>query len=362
MNSLFADPRRRNLAILLGASLVILVVAAFALYRQSARTAPQNASNAFFPGLAAHEHQIARFHFVSRKGGTFDIVFKPARGWVIPQKNDFPAAFALVKRTVVLLEGMRTIEPKTARPEWLHYIGLDDPKKGGTGTDITVSDERGHAFAHFIVGKSEDIGDAGGAVGLYVRRVGETQSWLVRASSELSVSSDDWIDKTVLDNLDPAAIQSTALILADGTNYEVVRAGKKDEHFKLAQVPAGREVAAEEGPDGVGAALTGFAFTDIKPAKDIDFSAPVRVTSRTFDGLSVTAEIAHIGTEYWAQLSAASLSSKPEIAKQARTINTRSTGWAYKLADYKGAQLTQPLESLLKPKGGGAELPPRPTP
>lgn len=360
--NIFVDPRRRNLAIFAGVALVCALLAFLGLHKQASTVAPKYAQTEFLPGFAAHVRQAARIHIVSKKNGAFDVAFKPSKGWVLPQKNDYPASFAMVNRTITVLERMQTVEPKTARADWLHYIGLDDPAKGGLGIEITVSDEHGHALARLIVGKSTDIGDSGGAIGLFVRRPGEAQSWLVRAESEFQAIPDEWIDKSVLDDLDPAAIQSTVMTAADGKSYEVLRDSKKDMHFKLAQMPVGREIAAEEAPDGVGAALTGFAFTDVQPAKEIDFSTPVRVTTRTFDGLSITAEVAHTGIEYWAKLSAASLSNKAETAKVARIINQRSNGWAYKLADYKGAQLTAPLESLLKPKDGGAQLPPRPTP
>jgi hypothetical protein len=77
----------------------------------------------------------------------------------------------------------------------------------------------------------------------------------------------------------------------------------------------------------------------------------VRLVTKTFDGLSVTAAVVKSGDAYWAEFGAVPLVNKPEIGKEARSIGAHASGWAFKLPDYKGAQLTAPMESLLKPKG-----------
>ncbi|MBV8978535.1 MAG: DUF4340 domain-containing protein [Alphaproteobacteria bacterium] len=353
MNVTLADPRRRTLAVLAGTALVFILLAALALWRQAAELAPPRGGDAFLPELADHEREAARIHFASKKG-SFDVVFRPnhagASAWVIPQKGDYPAAFPEVNKTLLNLANLKAIEPKTAQPEWFRYVDLDAPPKGA-GTEITVKDEKGRTLASLIVGKSEEIGDAGGATGLFVRRPGENQSWLVRSESGFQTDVNGWLDKTALD-LDPTRIQSTIVTAADGSSYELVRDAKTDAHFKLAAMPAGRTLSNEGAPDSPADALSGFSFEDAKPAGRVDFSHAAHIRTRTFDGLQIDAAVAKIGTEYWVSLEAANVGNSPSVAKEARDINARAAGWAYKLADYKGAQFTTPLESLLAPKGG----------
>ncbi len=360
MNAFLADPRRRNLAILGGAAVISVALAMCSVYEQSASVAPKTAQTEFFPGLAGHVRQAARIHISSKKNGSFDVVFKPSKGWVLPGKNDYPASFAEVNKTLVTLAALTTIEPKTASAEWLHTVALDAPSKGGDGTEIVVSDDQKHELAHLIVGKSEDIGDPTGSIGLFVRRPDENQSWLVKAQAEIRGTVADWLDKTVL-GVTQARIQSVVVDQPDGTSYEVSRATDKEPHFKLSTIPAGRELSAEDAPDEFAEALADFSFEDVKPARDIDFTNPARLVVRTFDGLSLNLEIAHKGDDYWVQLAATDLGGKPDIAKEARTINARAGGWAYKVEGFKGGQLTATLENLLKPKGAPgapAGLPP----
>lgn len=350
VKTLLADPRRRNLAVLAAIALASILLAFLGLEEQAAEVAPRYAPREFFPRLAAQIHDAARIHVVSRKFGAFDAVFKPIKGWVLPEKYDYPASFAEVNKTLVGLAALETIEPKTARADWLHYIDLDAPEKGGAGVEIAVSDEHGRVLAALIAGKSEDIASASGAVGLFVRRPGDSQSWLVRSELEPRSDPNDWIDKNVVD-IDRSRIQETVVDQPDGQSYKVHRDKPGDADFKLVAIPKGREMAEQAAPDSVAAAIVGFTFDDVKPAKNVDFSDAYRIVTKTFDGLSVTVDVVHQGTEYWAELGAMSLLNKPEVGKQARTIGMRVSGWAYKLPDYKGAQFMTSLESLLKPKG-----------
>lgn len=353
MNEFLADPRRRNLSILGAIALVSVLLALWALHAQSESTAPKTERTEFLAGFASKVRQAAKIHIASKKGGTFDVVFKPSKSWVLPGKSDYPANFAEVNKTLVTLAAMQTIEPKTARPDWLHNVALDAPPKGD-GTEIVVSDDHGHELAHVIVGKSEDIGDSNGAVGLFVRRPDENQSWLVRAEAEFRSNPSDWLDKTVA-TVDQTRIQSTVVNHPDGTSFELSKATNKEPHFKLSAIPAGRELASAESPDETATAVSAFAFDDVKKARELGFTNPVRLITRTFDGLSLTIETEVIGDDTWAQISAQDLSGKPDVAKEARTINSRANGWAYKLQD--GERFTATVEKLLKPKGGTGNQP-----
>ena len=86
-----------------------------------------------------------------------------------------------MNKTVVGLATLETLEPKTARADWLHNLDLDAPPKGN-GVLISLSDDNGQTLAAVITGKGEDIGDRTGGGGLYVRKPDSTQSWLARST------------------------------------------------------------------------------------------------------------------------------------------------------------------------------------
>jgi hypothetical protein len=357
LKTLLSDPRRRNLAILGAVAVVSVLLAVLALDLQQRETAPRYKPESFFPNLASQVREIARIHIASKKG-SFDVVFKPYKGWVLPGRDDYPASFDRVKETVVGFAALETIEPKTARADWLRPIGLDAPPKGN-GVAIALLNEQGRPLASLIAGKTEDIGDPSGAVGLFVRQPDSNQSWLVRSVFEPRSDPSDWLDKTVMD-VDRARIQEADIDPAGSASFEVRRERPSDPDFVLLDLPKGRELSDPTAPDGVAAAISGFSFDDVRPAKDLDFGDAARVITKTFDGLSVTVQIVMQARDFWATVSAEAEPGKPDAAKEAREINARANGWAYRLPAAQAQLFMTTQDSLLKPLGTPAK--PAPTP
>jgi hypothetical protein len=348
------DSRKRNLLILGIAAVALIALAALALHRQQAESSHHYVSETFFPGFASHVREVARVHVVSKANGAFDVAFKPEKGWVIPSRNDYPASFEKVQRTLVGLATLQTIEPKTARPDWLSYLGLDSPSTGGKGVLIEAFDEKGNALASVIVGNGIDIGDVSGQVGLYIRKPDSTQSYLARGVLEPASDPADWMDKTVMD-IDRARIREADVEPADGTLYVVLRDKPSDPDFHLAQIPHGRETANAAVADEVAAAIVGFSFDDIRAAKDFDFSKTSRLVTKTFDGLTVTVLLIRQGADNWAEVEAEAAPGNAAAGVEARAIDAHANGWAYKLPAYKAQQFMISIESLLKPVGAKAK-------
>ena len=351
------DQRRRNLLILTATAIVLALLAALALYRQEKAAAPAPAPETFFPGLAHHVRDVAKIHIASQKYGAFDAVFVPEKGWVLPERGNYPASFEQVNKTINAMATLQTVEPRTARVDWLRYLDLDPPSSGGKGVLITLFDEKGNALASLIAGKAQDIGDASGLSGIFVRKPDSTQSWLARGVLQPASDPSEWMDRTVMD-VDRARIQQVDVFPANGPSYSVRRDKPSDPDFRLTPLPKGRELLNSQSPDGVAVAIVGFTFDDIKPAQDFDFSDASRVVTRTFDGLTVTAKIILKGADHWVRIEAAGAPNKPKARDEARAIDARTDGWAYKLPAYKGQQFMTTLDSLLKPVGGKAKTTP----
>jgi hypothetical protein len=347
-----ADYRRRNLVWLAMAALVSVLLAIFAITHQAAKLSPKYSPAPFFPGLATHVRDIARIRVLSKKTA-FDLVRGRDGSWSVLQRASYPASFEQVQKLLVGFAGLETIEPKTSRPEWFHYVNLDVPPKGN-GTLIGVSDAKGHTIAAAIFGTTEDIGDPGGGIGLFARKPHDNQSWLVRSVFEPKSDPGDWMDKSVV-NVDRERIQEVDVKPASGAAYVARRNKPGDPDFKLLNLPSGREPSSEAAADGLASALTGFTFNDVLPVGQLDFSSAARITTKTFDGLVVTANVIQTGQGYWARLSAEADSSHPDAQKEAREITARAGPWAYKLPADKGQQFMATLESLLKPVGTPAK-------
>jgi Domain of unknown function (DUF4340) len=344
------DPRRRNLAILALVAIITSLLAIVTLLEQARETAPHYREETLLPGLALHASDVTHIRILS-KSGEIDLALKRT-GWVLTNHDDYSANYDQVHQTVVGLAALLTLQPTTARADWLHYVGLDAPPHGD-GVLMTLTDSKGNDLASLILGKTQDIGDPSGAVGLFVRKPDESQSMLVRSPFEFKSNPGDWFDKDVM-TIDRARIQETDVEPASGASYTVRRETASQPDFKLTEIPKGRDVA-DGATEGIAAAVTGFAFDDVKPAKDFDFSDaghPTRVITKTFDGLTITVETIQQGANYWATISAEGAPGKADALKEAREIDSHAFGWAYKLPSYKGALFMASQESLLKPVGG----------
>ncbi len=344
----FYSKRDRNLAVLAGVALLTMVLAVVAVRYREAMVAPRNTPQTFLPGVARalNAREVSHIHIFSKKGGAFDVDFVPSKGWVLPQRANFPASFEEVKKTLVAIAAMETVEPKTDNPELLHYVGLDAPPKGD-GVEITLSGDKG-VLASLIIGKTEMIGDDS-AIGLFVRKADDNQSWLVKSPSEIKSAPSDWMDKTVV-NIDRSRVARVDVQPDKGPAYSVSRSKPSDESFAVSPLPKGRELAYAGVADSAASAFADFSFDDIEPAASTDFSNPARETVHTFDGLNVTMESVKQGDATWVRLEASAEPGQAAATKEAQKINDRAGMWAYKLQGYKAENIAAPLESLLKPK------------
>ena len=352
------DPRRRNLVILGALTLLFAVLAIIALMQRAHEMAPKFEAHLIFPELRNHLSELAALR-VESKSGRFTIRFDKGKGWMVAE-GGYPADGEQVRQTAVAMAELEAVEPKTARPDWLHYIGLDSTR--GAASQITLLDGADHTLAALLIGKTGDFTDTAGRTGVYVRKPGNNQSWLARGYLTPKSSISDWLEKRAL-AVARERIRETVVTPFQGESYTVYREKKEDADFKVADLPQGRELIYASAPDNIGAAIVGFTFDEVKPAATFDFAHAERVTTTTFDGLTIAVKIIAESGSHWATIQAAGAT--PETQNEAAAINARAAGWAYKLPSYKAQIFQTTLESMLKPAGGQQPAPaaaPQPSP
>jgi Domain of unknown function (DUF4340) len=345
-----AQKRGRNLAILGGITALFVGLAIVAVIQRGRELAPKFEPRPFFPGLAAQVNTIGDIA-ITGKNGTFHVHLTGGR-WVIPEKNGFPADAAQVRAVAGGLAGLETMEPKTARADWLGYIGLADPGPKSDALDMKLSDAGGKSIAELVIGHMQGTPDDLGRELLYVRRPGETQSWLARGYLAPKPDAADWLDRGVL-QIARDRIKGATVTPLTGPVYNLSRESKDQTDFKLLDLPKGRELSFEGAPDGVAGAIAGFTFDDVAKAEGHDFSKAAQSVTHTFDGLDLTVKVADEGKDHWAIVSA--MATDPMVQADTEKINAAVNGWAFKLSDDKARQFTSARETLLKPPPGAAD-------
>lgn len=342
------ETRRRNLIVLGSAALVSLALAAFAVEQRAAEGRPHYTPTEFLPGFAAAVKNAALIH-VAGHDNAFDVVLGD-KGWMLPQRGNYPADFDEVRHTLIALATLQTIAPKTARAEWLHYLALDAPPKG-TGTEITVKDKAGAVLAAVIAGNKEDLGDPNGTSGLFVRHPNENQAWLARAAFVPNGDIVSWMSTKVL-ALGNTRLQEIVMTPLKGPVFAVSRPAASVQIYTLVNAPKPSPTAQPNSQmiNSIPFSIANFSFSDVKPVNPADFAKPARAIARTFDGLLVSFDLAQQGSDVWTRLSASTApGAKPEVAEQAATINARTAGFEFKLPAEKGNALMVDLPRILTP-------------
>lgn len=356
------ETRRRNLIILGSAALVSLVLAGFALEQRAAEGAPHYTPATFLPGFAAAVKSAALIHIASHDGA-FNVAFN-GKDWVLPERGNYPADFDQVRHTLIGLATLETVAPRTARADWLHYIGLDAPP-AGKGTEIDVKDKAGAVLASVITGNAEDLGDPNGETGLFVRKTGSNQAWLARTAYAPHNDIASWFYTKVL-TLGGTRLQEVVVSPAKGTVFAVSRASPSEQIYLLANAPKKGPAPNSQMVNSIPFAIANFSFTDVKPIVAADFAKPAsHIVARTFDGLLVTLDVIQQGADSWVKLSGSTApGAKPDIVQQASDLNARAAGFAFKLPAEKATSLLTDLAKIMTPppppprQPGMPDLPP----
>jgi hypothetical protein len=339
------DFRRRKLLILGGLAAASVILAAGALTLRAREGQARFTPGEFLPGFAAHVKEATRIHIVSHDDD-FNVVFDPAKGWLLPARGNYPADFEQVRHALIGLAALQTVEPKTARADWLSYIGLDAPPKGN-GTAITVSDKAGKTLASVIVGNSAELDDAQGGSGVFVRRPGDNQSYLARTVFAFQGKLADWLETGVM-NVEPARVNTVTITPSSGGAFTVLREHTSDTRYTLQGAPAPKGFSTNMARVNlIPQLISGFAFVDVRPVSQLDFSKAARLTAHTFDMQNIRMDAVEADGGVWVRISAQADPDTPTMQRQeASMINTKAANWAYKLSPDKGRLLMMKREDL----------------
>jgi hypothetical protein len=342
---------RRNLVILGAAALVSVVLAAVVLVHRAEQGRSHFTPTEFLPGFAANVKNAASIH-VAGHGSEFDVAFTGGK-WVLPGHGNYPADFDQVRHTLIGLAALQSLAPKTDRADWLHYVNLDAPPQGN-GVEFIVKDASGKTLAALITGVPEQLGDANGTIGLFVRHIGDNQTYLARSVFTPAGDLLSWLDTSVI-NLGAARIQQ---------GFTVSREKDSDLKFNLANPPK-TGTPNQQIVDAVPYAVSSFSLEDVQPVASIDFSAASHAVGKAFDGLVITVDIAPKGKDLWGRLTASTApGASAEAVKDAAGINAKVSGWAYKMPAEKGKALIADLDAVMTPpppqpgQGGMPGMPP----
>lgn len=382
----------KNFLILAGVTVLSVGLAVNAVMSRDVPVTARPAGEALEPGLLDRANEVRTIKITGP--GTTTMTLKAAEnGWQLVEKSGYPAMTQKARDLVLQLGNLQLVEAKTAQPERLARLELDDPGTAEAKSRlIELLDQEGQPIAVAVVGKTRHGLYGGGRSGVYVRRAGEPQAWLAAGSLELPSDALDLVDMQVID-LPQAEVARVTLGAGTGDALALHRPNAETTAFTVdAPIPEGRTVDQTKVEEVTGM-LAALSMQDVKPAAELAMppDAP-RSRIETFDGLVVEVALAKMGegdaAERWLTLSASAKEEPPApaatapapvpaatpeasdgappaeaaaapakaatAAERAAELQARFSGWAFKVAPYLGDRVATSLDGLLADPAGAS--------
>ena len=338
--------QKRSFLVLVGATIVLVAAALFAVLSGERAASPAARDERVFPDLA---NRLGNLAWMRLSHGATRIDFAAIGGsWVLIEKGNYPAASGKMRRLLLGLGGLALVEPKTARPELLGRLDLDDPSNG-KATLITLRDPTGNNVAELIVGKRRPDRFGGGNDGVYVRRPGQDRAWLARGTLDLADDLTGWLDRRILD-IAPSRIAAVTLSGGDGAAL-VLRRDAPGGRFAVADPPEDTSFKPDPALAEAAGALAGLDLDDVKPEADLTIPESGAATAEyaTFDGLTIRLRLLTHGSADWVAIAA---SGSGAAESDAKAINDRVARWSYAIPAARAKLLRTRLADLVEPAKG----------
>lgn len=316
---------------------------------------PPPADGPFLPGFRASLNDVTKLVVTGPGNRVIATLERGAERWTVSDHEGYPADTGRIRRTLLALADARLVEQKTATPDLYPRLGVQDiaaPDAGGIQLAITG----GQLPVTVLIGNAQ-----AGATGFtYVRRAGEAESWLVSGQFDVGKAAGDWLDRALTDI--PA--DRIASVTIEHPGVEVLRISRAPEaeaaagpddppkapgvvEFRVADVPAGRELSYPGVANGVAGTLADLRLEDVATREALGPAPgkPIVARFKTTDGLVVEASSWRLPDGTRVTFTA---SGTGKAAAEADALNARLGGWVYTLPSYKSEQLTRRLAELLQ--------------
>ena len=252
--------------------------------------------------------------------------------WRVKEKYDYPADLGTVRETLIGLAELTTLEPKTRKPELYEKLGLQDVEtEGSLSTGITLKDATDKTVAAAVIGNDRAAQRKSGYKELFIRKVGDPQTWLVQGRLAVEKNPGKWLDKE-LTQIETKRVRRLIVTHPDKTRLVVEKARPADLNYQVGNVPQGLEMESQFTVNNIVSTVTSLSLDDVKPRSEVPFDDQPVVTAvfETFDGLQGTVQLLPRDEKNYVTISAvfnADLVWKPEPERESESqVGEQSDG------------------------------------
>lgn len=296
--------------------------------------------------------------------------------WFIAEHHNYLANFDEVKRMLIDIAEAEIIEAKTDNPEDYYILGVEgaqpfEPSGSSVQIDFVSGDD---VLAGLVLGQQRQLNTQAGPAQFYVRRAGESKSWLAEGYLQLSPVMLNWIQAEIID-VARERVASVEIVQPDGSQITLISLGK--DKFGTPEARENTRFKYQQLGYDIAGSLHQMRMEDVSPVADFSRGDADVVTARftTFDGLVVTAETSFIDGFYFSTFTAAFdasviqaapkaiqeaevLLSEADVQAEVAKLNQRLAPWVYKVSGFVGTNLMRAKGDVVVETGNVIPMPP----
>ena len=279
---------------------------------------------------------------------------KAGERWVVQERNDFPASTEKVRAMLLALSEANLAEAKTRRPASFNVLELEDPKDNAANSHLVqLAKADGSVLAEIIVGKTRADAFGAGKAGTYVRRPGDTQTWLIDKEVNAGVRLGDWTRERLFDTT-PESIKAVTIETDGDTSYDIMR-DSDGRTFKLVRMPDGKKLKFANAADDIVDTLSSFNLNEARKQDSPEANA-AGITNvgiarlETDDGVKLYLKVRKDAGGHWMTLSASGYGNG---MKSAADLMALAAGWEFKIPAAQAERIFKKQADILEDKAPG---------
>jgi len=354
---------KKNIAVLIIITLLVVVIAMLLVQRREAATSDDALGALFFRDLEQKLDDVAVVEIVQGKDRV--TLQRDGETWRIKEKGGYAADFDKLKSLVLSIANLLSVEGKTSKADQYDKLGVTDPAaEDATHPGVTLKDANGTILAALVIGDAHDSDD-GVKKQLYVRRLNDTQAWLVEGKVEVLTDAAAWLRKDRIADIFRSRMKSLDITLPDGAHYLVTKTSRDEKGFQYSPMPRNFKIRSQARLDDMSAALENVVPDDAIVADSFQFPATGvgHNEYRTFDGVVVKAALLQKDNKWYVKyevafdLSVAGTPSKSggavgeseKVKQEAESLAQNLKGWVFVLPEAKANLMIKKISDVLVP-------------
>ena len=297
--------------------------------------------------------------------GIFSIISNDKK-WILPNLANFPVSVDKIKRVIVGLARLETIEAKTKNPELHGELGLNSPSsKTSPSTSVSLIGNKNHILASLLVGKDSKSGKDT----RYVRRPGDNQTWLAWRNFELPNSPIGWLEDNLF-SVKRWRVADIKILHASDSEVFIARSDYSEQYFKVQNLKEDELPLNPYVGNQIGSAIEKLPVKNIMLKQKANKKNFIKTEFTTFDGLKITIENFTINNERWVELVAQydetlrrelpkdgpniiglpEMPSIEEVNQEVNLLNQKFSDWIFQFNKSKHQQFTTKFLDITRKK------------